>query len=318
MKILYHLGYPRTGSTFLQKNIFPEHKDINLIGPKNYKNWNDVKITQNELNKIADNYTETGILNEKNYLDFFDQRKLNVISSEKYVSYLNLRNNFKDIKFFNKLLQNKHKDIEIYFLVVLRNQYDLIKSLYFHAYPIYSEALGIKDFEKLIKCFNKNKESNREIFQFLLFADSFNFYKLYNNLSTNFKNSKIKFLFYEDFKLNRENFVSEFVEFLNLDKQYTKPLFSDEIVNKGVSNDKKIRFSSKLRYKLSENNLVRSIKNFIPRSIKNFILKNTFSSITISKKENQEYQKIIRDYYRESNEKFFKEAKISTRYNKLY
>ena len=318
MKILYHLGYPRTGSTFLQKNIFPEHKDINLIGPKNYKNWNDVKITQNELNKIADNYTETGILNEKNYLDFFDQRKLNVISSEKYVSYLNLRNNFKDIKFFNKLLQNKHKDIEIYFLVVLRNQYDLIKSLYFHAYPIYSEALGIKDFEKLIKCFNKNKESNREIFQFLLFADSFNFYKLYNNLSTNFKNPKIKFLFYEDFKLNRENFVSEFVEFLNLDKQYTKSLFSDEIVNKGVSNDKKIRFSSKLRYKLSENNLVRSIKNFIPRSIKNFILKNTFSSITISKKENQEYQKIIQDYYRESNEKFFKEAKISTRYNKLY
>ena len=318
MKILYHLGYPRTGSTFLQKNIFPEHKDINLIGPKNYKNWNDVKITQNELNKIADNYTETGILNEKNYLDFFDQRKLNVISSEKYVSYLNLRNNFKDIKFFNKLLQNKHKDIEIYFLVVLRNQYDLIKSLYFHAYPIYSEALGIKDFEKLIKCFNKNKESNREIFQFLLFADSFNFYKLYNNLSTNFKNPKIKFLFYEDFKLNRENFVSEFVEFLNLDKQYTKSLFSDEIVNKGVSNDKKIRFSSKLRYKLSENNLVRSIKNFIPRSIKNFILKNTFSSITISKKENQEYQKIIQDYYRESNEKFFKEAKISTRYNNLY
>tara|TARA_Y100001970_G_scaffold286548_1_gene408975 strand:- start:474 stop:1430 length:957 start_codon:yes stop_codon:yes gene_type:complete len=318
MKILYHLGYPRTGSTFLQKNIFPEHKDINLIGPKNYKNWNDVKITQNELNKIADNYTETGILNEKNYLDFFDQRKLNVISSEKYVSYLNLRNNFKDIKFFNKLLQNKHKDIEIYFLVVLRNQYDLIKSLYFHAYPIYSEALGIKDFEKLIKCFNKNKESNREIFQFLLFADSFNFYKLYNNLSTNFKNPKIKFLFYEDFKLNRENFISEFVEFLNLDKQYTKSLFSDEIVNKGVSNDKKIRFSSKLRYKLSENNLVRSIKNFIPRSIKNFILKNTFSSITISKKENQEYQKIIQDYYRESNEKFFKEAKISTRYNNLY
>ena len=318
MKILYHLGYPRTGSTFLQKNIFPEHKDINLIGPKNYKNWNDVKITQNELNKIADNYTETGILNEKNYLDFFDQRKLNVISSEKYVSYLNLRNNFKDIKFFNKLLQNKHKHIEIYFLVVLRNQYDLIKSLYFHAYPIYSEALGIKDFEKLIKCFNKNKESNREIFQFLLFADSFNFYKLYNNLSTNFKNPKIKFLFYEDFKLNRENFIGEFVEFLNLDKQYTKSLFSDEIVNKGLSNDKKIRFSSKLRYKLSENNLVRSIKNFIPRSIKNFILKNTFSSITISKKENQEYQKIIQDYYRESNEKFFKEAKISTRYNKLY
>ena len=101
MKILYHLGYPRTGSTYLQTNIFPKHKDINLIGPKNYKNWNDVKISQEELNNISNQFFDIElndkqkILSEKKYLKFFDQSKLNVISSEKYASYLNIRNNFR-------------------------------------------------------------------------------------------------------------------------------------------------------------------------------------------------------------------------------
>ena len=36
MKVIYHLGYPRTGTTFLQKNLFPSHSEINYIGPKDY------------------------------------------------------------------------------------------------------------------------------------------------------------------------------------------------------------------------------------------------------------------------------------------
>ena len=40
MRIVFHLGYPRTGST-LQKNVFPIHKQINFLGLKNYNNWQD-------------------------------------------------------------------------------------------------------------------------------------------------------------------------------------------------------------------------------------------------------------------------------------
>ena len=34
MRVVLHLGYPRTGSTFLQTNVFPKHKEINFLGPK--------------------------------------------------------------------------------------------------------------------------------------------------------------------------------------------------------------------------------------------------------------------------------------------
>ena len=34
MKIFFHLGYPRTGTTFLQKNLFSKNKKINFIGRK--------------------------------------------------------------------------------------------------------------------------------------------------------------------------------------------------------------------------------------------------------------------------------------------
>jgi len=323
MKILYHLGYPRTGSTYLQTNIFPEHKDINLIGPKNSKNWSEIKISQDDLNIISNRFLDIELndkqklLNEKKYLKFFDQSKLNVISSEKYVSYLNIRNNFRDIKFFNKLLKENHKEIQVSFLIVLRNQYDLIKSLFHHGYSLYSEALKIKDFRKLIECFEKNLKS-REMFQFLLFADSFDFFRLYNSLVENFKNHSFKFLFYEDFKSNKDFFVSEFSQFLDLDENYTKSLFSDEIVNKLKKENDVIKYSSKLREKVTQNNIMKKIKNFIPKNIKDYIVKNTLSEIRISSKEEEEYRKIIRNYYKESNEKFFMNAKLINKYNQLY
>ena len=53
MRVIVHLGYPRTGSTYLQKNIFPIHKQICFLGPKNFLNLNNIKITQSDLNLIA-------------------------------------------------------------------------------------------------------------------------------------------------------------------------------------------------------------------------------------------------------------------------
>ena len=52
MRVVFHLGFPRTGSTYLQTNIFPKNKGINFLGPKNYYNWDNVKISQTELDKI--------------------------------------------------------------------------------------------------------------------------------------------------------------------------------------------------------------------------------------------------------------------------
>ena len=34
MRVVLHLGYSRTGTTSLQTNVFPKHKEINFLGPK--------------------------------------------------------------------------------------------------------------------------------------------------------------------------------------------------------------------------------------------------------------------------------------------
>ena len=94
-------------------------------------------------------------------------------------------------------MKDKFDSVNIDFLIVIRNQYDLIKSIYFHAFPMVTHFLGIKDFKKVIKCFDKNVENNYT--KFLLFARSYDFNLLYKNLSSKFKNSNIKFLYYEDF-----------------------------------------------------------------------------------------------------------------------
>ena len=72
---------------------------------------------------------------------------------------------------------------------------------------------------------------NHENFRFLLFSRTFNFYSLYSNLLTKFKKSNIKFLFYEDLKFDKDTFINNFTDTLNLDKLYTKELFNKDKVN---------------------------------------------------------------------------------------
>ena len=82
MRIFLHLGYPKTASTYLQKNIFSKHPDINYIG-KFYKNQNRSKFIFELEKKIF-------CLNDKDFSEYvlefkpkikkkLNKKKLNVI-----------------------------------------------------------------------------------------------------------------------------------------------------------------------------------------------------------------------------------------------
>ena len=49
MQLIYHFGYPRTGTTLLQKNLFRFHSNINYLGPKSYDENFKVLINQKEI-----------------------------------------------------------------------------------------------------------------------------------------------------------------------------------------------------------------------------------------------------------------------------
>ncbi len=121
MRIVFHLGYPRSGTTYLQKNIFPHHNEINYLGPKNYHDLKDVKITQVELDKLASISEDINSINKdislsnKDYIKLFDRDKINVISSERYSSYRNIINNFRDIEYLNALMKDKFESVILIF-----------------------------------------------------------------------------------------------------------------------------------------------------------------------------------------------------------
>ena len=316
MKIVFHLGYPRTGTTFLQTHIFPKHKEINFLGPKNYLNWQDVKIDQATLDKFRDIYllnNQTNFTND--VIKHFDEEKINIISSERYLMYKNTINNFYDCKYIEKLFHNK--ELEISFLIVLRNQYDLINSLYHHKYPYISKFLKIKNFENLVDRINDGVDTNINDFPLKLFLDSYDFNLIDIKLKKLFKNSKIKYLFYEDLKYHKNIFIDEFCDFLKLDRDYVKNLFDKKFVNESKIHKKNQLVISPLKYKIINNRYFISLKKKFPfkNFLKEFYLKYFVYTKTKKIEDENRLKHIIKEHFKHSNKTFFKNTNLKNKFD---
>jgi len=333
MRLVFHLGFPRTGTTFLQKNVFPLHKQINFLGPKNYHDWNDVKITQDKLNNISelnDDYTlEKSIINDadKDIIKFFDKDKLNLISSERYTINRNIINNFRDCKYLEILLKQNYDHVKIDFLVVLRNQYDLLKSYYYHSYPVLSKTLNIRKFKRIINLVDNGIPDTELYFNLNFLLLQFDFFHLHKKLKNKFKNSKIKYLYYEDLKNNKTSFSDELSDFLNLEKYYTTKLLNSDAINQNKYKKDKIFYKNNISHSIKNSQFVRKIcessfYNFLKNTIpfKNFIKKKildkfVFSTEKIDIEKDDLFRKKIKEYYKSANIKFFSEVKIKNKYN---
>ena len=112
-----------------------------------------LKITQNDLDTISMKNNEFDldkkVISEsnKNFIQYFDEDKINVISSEAYTMFQNSIYNFRDLRYLEILLNKNYKNVRFDFLIVLRNHYDLIKSIYHFNYHKISKILQIKDFK---------------------------------------------------------------------------------------------------------------------------------------------------------------------------
>ena len=323
MRVLIHLGYPRTGSTLLQKNIFPVHKQINFLGPNNYHDFNNVKITQNDLDTISMKNNEFDldkkVISEsnKNFIQYFDEDKINVISSEAYTMFQNSIYNFRDLRYLEILLNKNYKNVRFDFLIVLRNHYDLIKSIYHFNYHKISKILRIKDF-KLIFDLLDDKIPDEYDFPLKQFLLNYDFYHLHKNLLSKFQNTNIKYLFYEDLKLNKDYFSDELSNFLNIDNFYTRKLFNSKNVNARKIEDNKQYYIKSNIYKFIKSKTYRFIKNKVPfkNYYKKFFIDNfVYSYFKYSDEEEKIFEEKIKKYYRNSNLKFFEQLKIINKFN---
>lgn len=321
MRIICHLGFPRSASTFLQSSIFPKHKQANLLGPKNYINWSDVKIDQNDLNKIAEqNYDDNlnnKIINkiEKKLIEKFDKNKVNIISSERYTTYKNIINDFRDLKYIEVLLNKNFDNVKIDFLIVLRNQYNLIKSYFYHDYQNISKFLEIKNFNSIFNFTDKNYEEKVPLH---LFLNQFDFNHLHNKLISKFNKSNIKYLFYEDLNSDKNFFSDELSNFCQFDNIYTKNLFNSKVINNRTTKNNKDFFVKGFKYKIIKSKLYLKIKKYVPfkKIFKNFYWEHIIMSHSkINQKDEIIFKKKIKEYYNISNKQFFIQTKLENKYN---
>ena len=314
MKVFFHIGYPRTGTTFLQANIFPFHSQINYLGPKHhfYGDQPEVKVyLKNDLlKKITNSFKSKNIYELKTSevveemqkiidINQFDQKKINLISTEKYLTYG--FKSYKEIYLIKKYLSAKVENLDFQIFYLIRNQYDIIFSQFHHGNFLLKKQLGIDEFEKLIFSLNNIAQTKKEVCEFF---ELYDYYKIYNELKEIFGEKNIKILEYENFKEDPQDFFSRLSEILKIENSEINNLLNKCKLNALNQNQNQLIIENSITIflgsLLKKLNLNKIIPKFLKRKIK--ILLST--KILITKYDQNKLRSIVKNYYKNSNTNF--------------
>ena len=173
MKVILHLGYPKTGSSTLQ---FGPFLDLEKRGYLNLRTWR--KSYQEEpLEYRPSSSLFQDLPIRKEYLEF-SKNKINILSDESFTAPIKLReqnftSNLKDPFDFPEIIRSSilsaysSEDIDFKVIVIIREQSKLIESQYIEEY-------NWKRFKKIDLIFDKNDQidlTGYEIYKFSKYLD---------------------------------------------------------------------------------------------------------------------------------------------------
>lgn len=300
MKIFLHIGFPRTGTTFLQEKFFSNQETINFLG----KPW--IIKGKNFYNNYLQIEKKIFTLNDKdfefekdNFINFFKQylndEKVNIFSQEDLlrVTKFELKNgvNFKKVvSRYYKIFSNLG---DTYLFFFIRSHTEMLLSTYIQNYEIWEKyEFSIKDLTNTL--YKKENTKN-------LILNNFKYFEIYEIIK-NIAPNKFKMFIYEDFKLNNYEFLIHLTKFLNINYESLNKL-----------DHQKINTSSKSKSILSLINLLKNkiinykIKKKILKNIKSiavFIKNQIKIKIYGNKKFFFKHEEAIKSYYKEDINKF--------------
>ena len=272
--IFIHIGYPKTGTTFLQEKVFPTFSNVKYIGKSNSINhaiysklyeyvFFRKDIYFNDLVKYFKKVQEKNLLISEEDFIFNSLRFSQHSDSIHYLVSLK-----RILNIFNEL------DISVKIIVTKRSLVELLKSVYSQSYTnFYSLSKDTNNFNDFINRLLVTNETNSNWRNFL---DAINNDKLIEDLKELIPAENIIVNNYIDFKENPQNFINSF-----FGKHYIFKKNKLDITNIDFNNKTNTRSNKNSKdYKTNDNLLFNKLLN-----IKNVLFPNLkIKSKSIKKK----------------------------------
>ena len=264
--IFFHIGYPKAGSTFIQKNIFKNNNKIYFI---NDYHWDELMKFSKLIFWSQNSEFERDFRLQSEFLLNISEDKINVISHEGYTNFSS-NPNFDTNEIFIRLKKiSDHLKIKFKFFFVIRQQTEYIMSRYAQGHGItgfYSVNPKFLKFGELKNFFYRNQKSKDEIKAF----DTFNYFQTFLNLKNLFEEEP-KILIFEDLKNSPKQFIKNIFEYIGLKYDSSTGNLNLDVKNVGRKTHEGEYFRKKNIYLKPYEGILNTLAKIIP--FKNFFLR---------------------------------------------
>lgn len=326
-----HPGYPKTGTSFLQENVFDHINFINLGKPHDNKCEliNDLislqykifisketfdKLYPTNFSYLVRNYVNTlrNIINNNDKKNFILSDET-LFDHNNYFGYFNLYL----LKEIFELL-GQYFDIKIKFILSIRSQYEILPSLY--AYDNYRKSYLYKSLDDFITK-TLNDENISEVYK----------YDLQINKIKKIFNSEILILPLEELEQNYKNYIHRLFNFLNISDKVNFNDFQNNFINKNsnIINEEKVYNLRSYDFPINLFKLFLKLHiffkkfKFYQKNFKYFVfLKKLVKPEEINTNEyislNKNQKKTIQKYFKQSNQNLEKITNLKLKFYNYY
>ena len=230
MKVLIHVGFPKTMSSTLQFGLFKPLHDNGII---NLRTWR-----QDDPEEHLDFRPSSRLFNGKHILDHSLELRediLNVLSDESFTAPIKLRRNnygneisdpFSFPQKIKEQINEKYgNDVEFSVLMMIRNHPDLI-------YSQYVEEYNLKKYKGVDLLFDNDGEIDLKGFEIYRFCE---YLKV---LESVFGLGKTELFLFEDWKKRFDENCDRLAKIIGVDSEFVKDSLSRSHVNKKKKSSK--------------------------------------------------------------------------------
>lgn len=302
-KIIIHIGYPKTGTSFLQEKVLTELHGAEQV---NYLHFRKIEELLQEITCTNSLFFDANVVKKR--FDPLLKDGVNVISYESliaavYYKSVNLKSTAENLFALFP---------EATILITLRNQADIALSL--HAQYVHEGGtLGLTEF------LGMNRVGLKEIDDNVLDLRSFEYDKVIKFYKELFGSTRISILFFEEFVANRDEFMFDLYQLMGIEGEQ-KMIEPSGKTNEGYAKNqiRLARFMNRMFYShFNRNSLALNFKlPFSEKRINIAVLRKllqsslSFSILGRRKKDYSAFRKNLKERFLASNERLASENNL--------